>query len=111
MRFRGGWGHPRQKIFIFFIIMEVNMVTKAKKALLASLAAFLCVMLTVFGLSMSVSLSETAKAADETTTEVAEVNGVKFATLAEAIAAAKDGDTVTLLADATEDVVNQAPCY
>ncbi len=81
------------------------MVTKAKKALLASLAAFLCVMLTVFGLSMSVSLSETAKAADETTTEVAEVNGVKFATLAEAIAAAKDGDTVTLLADATEDVV------
>lgn len=30
------------------------MVTKAKKALLASLAAFLCVMLTVFGLSMSV---------------------------------------------------------
>lgn len=81
------------------------MVTKAKKALLASLAAFLCVMLTVFGLSMSVSLSETAKAADGTTTEVAEVNGVKFATLAEAIAAAKDGDTVTLLADATEDVV------
>lgn len=75
------------------------MVTKAKKALLASLAAFLCVMLTVFGLSMSVSLSETAKAADETTTEVAEVNGVKFATLAEAIAAAKGGDTVTLLAD------------
>lgn len=42
------------------------MVTKAKKALLASLAAFLCVMLTVFGLSMSVSLSETAKAADGT---------------------------------------------
>lgn len=81
------------------------MVTKAKKALLVSLAAFLCVMLTVFGLSMSVSLSETAKAADETTTEVAEVSGVKFATLAEAIAAAKDGDTVTLLADATEDVV------
>lgn len=81
------------------------MVTKAKKALLASLAAFLCVMLTVFGLSMSVSLSETAKAADETTTEVAEVNGVKFATLAKAIAAAKDGETVKLLADATEDVV------
>ena len=81
------------------------MVTKAKKALLASLAAFLCVMLTVFGLSMSVSLSETAKAADETTTEVAEVNGVKFATLAEAIAAAKDGETVKLLANATEDVV------
>ncbi len=81
------------------------MVTKAKKALLASLAAFLCVMLTVFGLSMSVSLSETAKAADGTTTEVAEVSGVKFATLAEAIAAAKDGETVKLLANATEDVV------
>ena len=75
------------------------MVTKAKKALLASLAAFLCVMLTVFGFSMSVSLSEKAKAADETTTEVAEVSGVKFATLAEAIAAAESGDTITLLAD------------
>lgn len=79
------------------------MVTKAKKALLASLAAFLCVMLTVFGLSMSVSLSETAKAADGTTTEVAEVSGVKFATLAEAIAAAKDGETVKLLADCSGD--------
>ena len=36
---------------------------------------------------------------------VAEVNGVKYATLAEAIDAAQDGQTVTLLADATEDVV------
>lgn len=72
------------------------MVTKAKKALLASLAAFLCVMLTVFGLSMSVSLSETAKAADETTTEVAEVNGVKFATLAEAVNAVSDGGTIVV---------------
>lgn len=36
---------------------------------------------------------------------VAEVNGAKYATLAEAIAAAQDGQTVTLLADATEDVV------
>lgn len=80
------------------------MVTKAKKALLASLAAFLCVMLTVFGLSMSVSLSETAKAADETSA-VAQVGTTKYETLAKAIAAAKDGDTVTLLADATEDVV------
>ena len=35
---------------------------------------------------------------------VAEVNGVKFATLADAIAAAKDGETVTLTADKTEDV-------
>lgn len=57
------------------------MVTKAKKALLASLAAFLCVMLTVFGLSMSVSLSETAKAADETygvdLTDYVVVGGIK----------------------------------
>ena len=72
------------------------MVTKAKKALLASLAAFLCVMLTVFGLSMSVSLSETAKAADETTTEVAEVKGVKFATLAEAVNAVSDGGEIVV---------------
>lgn len=35
----------------------------------------------------------------------AEVNGAKYATLAEAIDAAQDGQTVTLLADATEDVV------
>lgn len=80
------------------------MVTKAKKALLASLAAFLCVMLTVFGLSMSVSLSETAKAADETTTEVAEVNGVKYETLQAAIAAAPRKAIVTLLADTRENV-------
>ena len=80
------------------------MVTKAKKALLASLAAFLCVMLTVFGLSMSVSLSETAKAADETTTEVAEVNGVKYETLQAAIDAALEKAIVTLLADTRENV-------
>lgn len=80
------------------------MVTKAKKALLASLAAFLCVMLTVFGLSMSVSLSETAKAADETTTEVAEVNGVKYETLQAAIGAAQEKAIVTLLADTRENV-------
>lgn len=80
------------------------MVTKAKKALLASLAAFLCVMLTVFGLSMSVSLSETAKAADETTTEVAEVNGVKYETLQAAIGAAPRNATVKLLADTRENV-------
>ena len=36
---------------------------------------------------------------------VAEVGSTKYATLAEAIAAAQDGQTVTLLADATEDVV------
>lgn len=80
------------------------MVTKAKKALLASLAAFLCVMLTVFGLSMSVSLSETAKAADGTSA-VAQVGTTTYGTLNGAIGAAAEGDTVTLLADATEDVV------
>lgn len=80
------------------------MVTKAKKALLASLAAFLCVMLTVFGLSMSVSLSETAKAADGTSA-VAQVGTTTYGTLNDAIEAAAEGDTVTLLADTTEDVV------
>lgn len=75
------------------------MVTKAKKALLASLAAFLCVMLTVFGLSMSVSLSETAKAADETygvdLTDYVVVGGIagfegkKFASFEEAYNAIK----------------------
>ena len=40
------------------------MVTKAKKALLASLTAFLCVMLTVFGLSMSASSAKIARADD-----------------------------------------------
>ncbi len=80
------------------------MVTKAKKALLASLAAFLCVMLTVFGLSMSFSLSETAKAADETSA-VAQVGTTTYKTLNGAIGAAAEGDTVTLLKDTTEDVV------
>lgn len=80
------------------------MVTKAKKALLASLAAFLCVMLTVFGLSMSVSLSETAKAADETSA-VAQVGTTTYGTLNGAIGAAAEGSTVTLLKDTTEDVV------
>ena len=36
---------------------------------------------------------------------VAEVNGAKYQTLTEAIDAAQDGQTVTLLADATKDVV------
>ena len=36
--------------------------------------------------------------------DVAEVNGVKYKFLAEAIAAAKAGDTITFLADITEDV-------
>lgn len=80
------------------------MVTKAKKALLASLAAFLCVMLTVFGLSMSVSLSEKAKAADETSA-VAQVGTITYGTLNGAIGAAAEGNTVTLLKDTTEDVV------
>ena len=77
------------------------MVTKAKKALLASLAAFLCVMLTVFGLSMSVSTAKIAKADD--TTAVAKIGEAGYETLAEAIAAAKDGETVKLLADCSGD--------
>ena len=81
------------------------MVTKAKKALLASLAAFLCVMLTVFGLSMSVSLSETAKAADETSAVAKVGTTTTYGTLKGAIDAAADGNTVTLLKDTTEDVV------
>lgn len=81
------------------------MVTKAKKALLASLAAFLCVMLTVFGLSMSVSLSETAKAADETSAVAKVGTTTTYGTLNGAIGAAAEGDTVTLLKDTTEDVV------
>lgn len=78
------------------------MVTKAKKTLLASLAAFLCVMLTVFGLSMSVSLSETAKAADETSA-VAQVGTTTYGTLNGAIGAAAKGDTVKLLADVEQN--------
>ena len=81
------------------------MVTKAKKALLASLAAFLCVMLTVFGLSMSVSLSETAKAADETSAVAKVGTTTTYGTLKGAIDAAAEGSTVTLLKDTTEDVV------
>lgn len=61
-------------------------------------------MLTVFGLSMSVSLSETAKAADETST-VAQVGTTTYGTLNGAIGAAAEGDTVTLLKDTTENVV------
>ena len=41
---------------------------------------------------------------EEASTAYVTVNGVGYATLADAIDAAKDGDTVTLLADATEDV-------
>lgn len=79
------------------------MVTKAKKALLASLAAFLCVMLTVFGLSVSVSFSETAKADD--TAAVAKIGETNYAKLSDAVTAATEGNTVTLLMDTTEDVV------
>lgn len=81
------------------------MVTKAKKALLASLAAFLCVMLTVFGLSMSVSLSEKAKAADETSAVAKVGTTTTYGTLNGAIGAAAEGSTVTLLKDTTENVV------
>ena len=84
------------------------MVTKSKKALLASLTAFLCLMLTVFGLSvLSVSSSGTAKAEGEVTSEtnyVAETNSVKYATLQEAIDAASSGATVKLIADTRENV-------
>ena len=47
---------------------------------------------------------KTDKITLKTTSEVASVAGVKFATLADAIAAAKDGNTVTLLADTTEKI-------
>ena len=60
---------------------------------LLSVVLTLCVLLAAFSL--------TALAAEG---DVAEVGGVKFATLADAIAAAKDGETVTLTADAIEDV-------
>ena len=46
-----------------------------------------------------------ANFSEGTTTDVAKTaDGVTYATLADAIAAAKDGETVTLLADRTEDV-------
>ena len=69
------------------------MVTKAKKALLASLAAFLCVMLTVFGLSTaSIFAHKTANAADEAKIVV---NGTEYATFKEARdKATPDGDGV-----------------
>ena len=41
---------------------------------------------------------------DDATTNAAKVGEVGYTTLADAITAAKDGDTVTLLADRTEDV-------
>ena len=41
---------------------------------------------------------------DETSTAVAKIGNTEYATLEAAIAAAQDGQTVTLLADATEDV-------
>lgn len=48
--------------------------------------------------------SVVAFADDGNSTNVARVGNNEYTTLAKAIAAAKDGDTVTLLADATEDV-------
>ena len=85
------------------------MVTKSKKALLASLTAFLCVMLTVFGLSvLSVSSSGTAKADGES---AAKIGDTSYATLEEAIGAAKDNDTIELLGDVAVDsqlVINKA---
>ena len=63
---------------------------KTRKIL--SVVLTLCVLLAAFSL--------TALAADGAAT----VGGTGYATLADAIAAAKDGETVTLTADATEDV-------
>lgn len=48
--------------------------------------------------------SVVAFAADGNSTNVAKIGETEYGSLAEAIAAAKDGETVTLLADATEDV-------
>lgn len=48
--------------------------------------------------------SVVAFADDGNSTNVAKAGNNEYATLAKAIAAAKDGETVTLLADATEDV-------
>lgn len=77
------------------------MVTKSKKALLASLTAFLCVLLTVFGLSvLSVSSSGTAKAEGESLVKIGDTS---YATLEEAIGAAKDNDTIELLGDVAVD--------
>ena len=54
----------------------------------------------------------TKKLTLKTTKEVAEVNGVKFATLAEAITAAENGKTITLLDDLTEtDAADAAIVY
>ena len=73
------------------------MVTKSKKALLASLTAFLCVMLTVFGLSvLSVSSSGTAKADGDSAAKIGETS---YETLEAAIDAAKENDTIELLND------------
>ena len=60
---------------------------------LLSVVLTLCVLLAAFSL--------TALAAEG---DVAKIGDVGYATLAEAIAAAKDGNTVTLTADTTEDV-------
>ena len=85
------------------------MVTKSKKALLASLTAFLCVLLTVFGLSvLSVSSSGTAKADGESAAKIGETS---YETLEAAIDAAKENDTIELLNDVSVDsqlVINKA---
>ena len=85
------------------------MVTKSKKALLASLTAFLCVLLTVFGLSvLSVPSSGTAKADGESAAKIGETS---YETLEAAIDAAKENDTIELLNDVSVDsqlVINKA---
>lgn len=73
-----------------------NKIRKEEKTMktnkLLSVALTLCVLLAAFSL--------TALAAGD----VAKVGGTTYATLAEAVADAADGDTVTLLGNTTEDV-------
>lgn len=45
-----------------------------------------------------------ALAAEPTGNNVAEINGTKYETLKDAVEKAKEGDTITLLSDVTEDV-------
>ena len=61
---------------------------------------FLAVLLTLLMLLGALAMTTAADGGN-----VAEVNGTQYATLQAAVDAAQDGDTVTLLADTSEDVV------
>lgn len=74
--------------------MQKERINKMKTKKILSVVLTLCVLLAMCSLAVF--------AADG---DVAEVGGVQYATLAEAVAAARSGETVTLLADATADVV------